>query len=79
MTQRICQKLDGVSRIYGGLDEFNEMESYTKKHRRIFEAQSLEELQKLTDEIVFLDEKDILKICIFFPWRGQRRLSRSMP
>ena len=60
-TQRICQKLDGVSRIYGGLDEFNEMESYTKKHRRIFEAQSLEELQKLTDEIVFLDEKDIFE------------------
>lgn len=60
-TQRICQKLDGVSRIYGGLDEFNEMESYTKKHQQIFEAGSLEELKNLTEDIVFLDEKDIFE------------------
>lgn len=58
-TAQIRQSLDGVSRIYGGLDEFNQMESYTDLHARIWNSQNFEELLSCTDEVHYLDEKDI--------------------
>lgn len=60
-TARICQKLDGVSRIYGGLDEFNEMESYTRKHQQIWEAEDFSQLsrQVSAEEIHWIEERDI--------------------
>lgn len=60
-TARIRQELDGVSRIYGGLDEFNEMESYTKEHRRIFEAADFEELTQVAGagKIHWIDQRDM--------------------
>lgn len=58
-TEQIHQSLDGVSRIYGGLDEFNEMESYTDRHKRIWNSQNMEELLSCGEEVHDLDEKDI--------------------
>lgn len=58
-TEQICQILDGKSRIYGGLDEFNEMESYTEAHQQIWKSESFEELLKYTSDIRYIDEKDI--------------------
>lgn len=58
-TAQIHQKLDGVSRIYGGLDEFNEMESYTDKHMQIWNSSNFEELLRCAEDIHYLDEKDV--------------------
>lgn len=58
-TEQIVQTLDGVSRIYGGLDEFNEMESYTEEHKHIWESKNFEELLERAGEVHYLDEKDI--------------------
>lgn len=58
-TEEIRQTLDGVSRVYGGLDEFNEMESYTEEHLKIWSSENFEELQKHVPEIHYIDEKDI--------------------
>lgn len=45
-TQRILPVLDGRSRIYGGLKEFNRMEEETEAHKRIFQAISFEEVKE---------------------------------
>ncbi|MCI9149643.1 MAG: hypothetical protein HFI42_03970 [Lachnospiraceae bacterium] len=60
-TARIIQKLDGVSRIYGGLEEFNEMEQYTQKHRYIWESEDFEQLSRRIGpgELRWIDQRDM--------------------
>lgn len=58
-TEQIKQTLDGKSRIYGGLDEFNEMESYTEAHQQIWNCKNFEEVSMCTSDIRYIDEKDI--------------------
>ncbi len=58
-TAIIRQELDGVGRIYGGLDEFNRMEQHTKEHERIWAADSFSELSETAERITFLNPEDV--------------------
>ena len=62
-TDRVTGKIDGISRIYGGLDKFEGMEPHTELHRRIFACQNQSELLEykqylkyIEPEYVFFDE-----------------------
>lgn len=58
----ICtQTLDGVSRVYGGLEEYNKLEVHTQEHEGYFACQSIKEIEKLPyryveKEYVFYEE-----------------------
>ena len=62
-TNRIIPVIDGFSRVYGGLDEFNRMESYTELHQKVFSCRNISELLEyehlfkwVEPEYVFFDE-----------------------
>lgn len=58
-TAVIHQELNGVSRIYGGLDEFNRLEEHTLQHDKIWACESFMELKEAAGEVTFLDEGDV--------------------
>ncbi|MFT3984879.1 MAG: alpha-L-rhamnosidase C-terminal domain-containing protein [Lachnospiraceae bacterium] len=58
-TDRIISALDGRSRIYGGLEEFNRMENHTKEHKYIWASASYEELLLRAGSVKFVDENDV--------------------
>lgn len=45
-TQRIIPVIDGFHKVYGGLNEYNRMESETEAHCRIFGARNINELME---------------------------------
>ena len=62
-TDRIVPCIDGYSEVYGGLVEFNRMETHTELHRKIFNCKSVSEILEyeryikgIDDEYVFFDE-----------------------
>ncbi len=54
-TDRIVSPLDGRSRVYGGLEEFDRMEGHTALHEKIFSCSSLEELLNFRQHMEYID------------------------
>jgi len=58
-TSYVIEKIDGTSPVFGGLNEFNRMETYTEHHDQIFACQTQAELMRFKNEMVAIDGKYI--------------------
>lgn len=58
-TDRCYQKLDGISRVYGGLDEFERMEQYTPEHIRIWEKLNSDTILEEESQVTYISSQDI--------------------
>jgi len=56
-TSCVVENIDGTAPVFGGLNEFNRMETHTNHHDQIFACQNEEDLLGFKDEIIFIDEK----------------------
>lgn len=58
-TNRIIPAIDGISKVYGGLDEYNRMTEYSKEHDRIWKSPSENVKEEAKGILKWIEKKDI--------------------
>lgn len=78
-TGRIIEQVDGRSRVYGGLDEFDRMEAHSEDHQRFFACQSLGALEEAGAELLPIPADYVLPESYIYSLVKSQRVEAELP